>query len=54
MVSVKRSLTAIIVAIALATHIVPSRESCEEETQSKLRESLLRYVRKGEYIVRFE
>ena len=44
----------IMLAVAFAHRCVPSREACEQEQQSKLRESLLRYVRGGEYIVRFE
>ena len=44
----------ITLAVALAHRCVPSREAVETETQTKLRESLLSYVNKGEYIVRFE
>ena len=47
-------LLGITLAVAFAHRCVPSREACEQEQQSKLRESLLRYVRGGEYIVRFE
>ena len=47
-------LIAITCAVLCAHRFVPSREECEEETRTKLRESLLRYVNNQEYIVRFE
>lgn len=47
-------LVSIMLAIGLAGRCVPSRESCEQETQVKLRESLLQYVRGDQHIVRFE
>lgn len=45
---------AITLAVGLAHRCVPSREACEQETSSKLRESLLNYLRGGDFIVRFE
>ena len=41
-------------AVALAPRLVPSRAEVREQEKAKVESSLLSYVRRGEYIVRFE
>ena len=47
-------LLAISMAVALAHKCVPSQSQIDADNKSRLNESLLSYVQRGEYIVRFE
>ena len=47
-------LVSILAALLLAQRCVPSASTVKKEAKAKLEDSLARYVRGGEFIVRFE